>query len=80
MEATLPTWAPWNLTLASGFITRPARWDNTVSGTVSCRSPRNNAAATATMATVATTVATPANAGIALPTASIDCGVAAGQT
>ena len=70
MEATLPTCTPSSSTLASGFITRPARCDNTVSGTVSCRPPRNNTTATATMAAVVATVTTPVSTRIALFTAA----------
>ena len=40
MEATLPTCTPRILTLASGFITRPARSEITVTGTVSVKLPR----------------------------------------
>ena len=41
MDDTLPTWTPRIFTLASGFITRPARSEITVTGTVSVKLPRN---------------------------------------
>src|SRR5262249_20259681 len=58
---TLPTSTPCIFTLASGFITRPARGDTTVTGTLLVKSPRNRPTATAKMRTIATTVAKPAN-------------------
>src|SRR5436190_13723766 len=62
MESTLPTCAPCSFTLASGFITRPARSERTVTGTVSVKLPRNSPAASATIAAIATTVPRPASA------------------
>ena len=41
IEATLPTSTPRIFTFASGFITRPARSDTTVTGTVVPKPPRN---------------------------------------
>ncbi len=66
IEATLPTWAPLSLTLASGFITRPARSEITVTGTVLVKLSRNSPTETATIAAMATTVARPAR-GRAIP-------------
>ena len=52
---------PRIFTLASGFITRPARSEITVTGTVSVKLPRNRATASAKIATIATTVPRPAS-------------------
>ena len=41
IDDTLPTCTPRIFTLASGFITRPARSEITVTGTVSVKLPRN---------------------------------------
>src|SRR6478609_2796311 len=60
MDDTLPTWTPRIFTLASGFITRPARSEITVTGTVSVKLPRNNPAASTTTATTASRVPKPA--------------------
>lgn len=59
MALTRPTSAPCSLTLASGFITRPARGDNTVRGTVWVKPPRNMVAASTMTPTMATTVTSP---------------------
>ena len=70
MESTLPTWTPRICTLASGFITRPARVDNTVTGTVaSVRPPRNMFTAKATMPTIMAIVMKPASG------RATDCGI-----
>src|SRR4029079_12367710 len=61
MDDTLPTCTPRILTLASGFITKPARSEITVTGTVSVKLTRNNAAASTIIATIATTVPSPAS-------------------
>ena len=65
IEDTRPTGTPSILTLASGSITRPARGETTVSGTVWAKSPRNNPVATATISARAATVASPASGRIA---------------
>ena len=62
MDDTLPTWTPRIFTLASGFITRPARSEITVTGTVSVKLPRNRLTASATTAAIAITVPRPARA------------------
>src|SRR6476620_593613 len=61
MDDTLPTWTPRIFTLASGFITSPARSEITVTGTVSVKLPRNNPAASAMIVAIATTVPSPAS-------------------
>jgi hypothetical protein len=61
MDDTLPTCTPRIFTLASGFITRPARSEITVTGTVSVKLPRNNPAASTIIATTATTAPSPAS-------------------
>ena len=61
IEATLPTRTPRIFTLASGFITSPARWDRTVTGTVRVKLPWNKPTATAMMAAMTTTVPNPAS-------------------
>ena len=66
MEETLPTWAPLSLTLASGYITRPARCEITVTGTVLVKLSWNSPTANAMIAAMATTVANPAS-GRAIP-------------
>src|ERR1700682_73655 len=60
MDDTLPTWTPRIFTLASGFITSPARSEITVTGTVSVKLPRNRLTASATTAAIAITVPRPA--------------------
>ncbi len=60
IDLTLPTWTPRILTLASGFITRPARSEITVTGTVSVNLPANSPIDTAKIATRTTTRASPA--------------------
>ena len=49
IRSTWPTWTPRILTLASGFITRPARSETTVTGTVVPQPPRNIPIAKTTM-------------------------------
>jgi hypothetical protein len=46
---TCPTCTPRIFTLASGFITRPARSEITVTGTVLAQDPRNRLTASATI-------------------------------
>lgn len=62
IEATLPTSTPRIFTLASGFMTRPARSEITVTGTVSVKDPRKRPIANAMTATSATMAARPASA------------------
>ena len=62
IEATLPTSTPRIFTLASGFITKPARSETTVTGTVSVKLPRKRPTVTAMTTTIATTAARPASA------------------
>ena len=57
----LPTCTPRILTLASGFITSPARCDKTVTGTLRVKLPWNKPIATATMAAITSTVPRPAS-------------------
>src|SRR5271166_3289936 len=59
--STLPTCTPRILTLASGFMTRPARCEITVTGTVWVKSPANRPSETATMAPITRIVANPAS-------------------
>ena len=66
IDATLPTWAPLSLTFASGFITRPARSEIRVTGTVLVKLSRKSPMETATIAAMAITVASPAR-GRAIP-------------
>src|SRR5690349_16915135 len=61
IDETVPTCTPRILTLASGFITNPARSEITVTGTVVVKLPRNRPTASATIARIATTVANPAS-------------------
>src|SRR5262245_41935298 len=61
IDATLPTWTPRILTLASGSITRPARSETTVTGTVLVKLPRNRATARAAINTSAKTRPAPAS-------------------
>ena len=67
IESTLPTWTPRICTLASGFITSPARGDTTVTGTLSVNPPRNRVAASTTTARSTTTVTTPISGRSARP-------------
>ena len=62
----LPTWTPRIFTLASGFITRPARSATTVTGTVSAQLPRNRLIANAKIAPIATNMASPVSGRTAL--------------
>ena len=66
IELTLPTWTPRIFTLASGFITSPARSEITVTGTVSVKLPRNRLTARATIKPMATTIAKPVRGRTAL--------------
>ena len=66
----MPTCTPRISTFASGFITRPARGEITVTGTVSVKLPRNKPTATATIAAITATVARPVSARI--PVCSIE--------
>ena len=59
IELTLPTWTPRIFTLASGFITSPARSEITVTGMVSVKLPRNRLTARATIKPMATIIAKP---------------------
>lgn len=61
IDSTLPTWTPRIFTLASAFITSPARSEITVSGTVLVKLPRNSATASAMISPTATTVPRPAS-------------------
>ena len=61
IDETLPTWTPRIFTLASGFITKPARSEMTVTGTVLWKSPRNSTTASTKIRPIATTVANPAS-------------------
>src|SRR5882757_2940676 len=61
IDDTLPTWTPRIFTLASGFITRPARSEITVTGIVAVKLPRKRLTARATIAAIATTVPSPAS-------------------
>ena len=61
IDATLPTWAPFSLTLASGYMTNPARSVRTVTGNVVRKLSWNSPTARATMAARATTVSRPVN-------------------
>ncbi len=75
MEATLPTWTPRICTLASGFITKPARVDNTVTGpVVGAKLPRNMFAANAKTPTITAIVIRPASG------RATECGVGAPLT
>src|ERR1700759_5225878 len=66
IESTLPTWTPCIFTFASTFITRPARDEITVTGTLSVKLPWNKPTATATIATRTATVTRPVSARIPL--------------
>lgn len=59
IDFTEPTWAPCSFTFAPVSITRPARCDSTVTGTVLVKLPRKNPRATATVATATATVVNP---------------------
>ena len=67
IDLTLPTCTPRIRTLASGFITSPARSEMTVTGTVSEKLSRNSAMASATINAIATNRPSPASGRTALP-------------
>ena len=64
IDATLPTCTPRIFTLASGFITSPARSEITVTGTVSVKLPRNRPIASAKIARCATNSGQSPSAGV----------------
>ncbi len=68
MESTLPMSTPRSLTLASIFITRPARGDSTVSGTVFVKRPWNSPVQTTTTAASTATLSRPISGRAAAPT------------
>jgi hypothetical protein len=59
MAVTRPTATSCNFTLASGFMTNPARSEMTVTVTVVARPPRNNVAAKTNTPAMAMTVVAP---------------------
>ncbi|CAA0124464.1 Uncharacterised protein [Mycolicibacterium vanbaalenii] len=61
IERTVPTCMSRSLTLASGFITNPARSEITVTGTVLVRLPLNSAAASTTIPAITSTKVAPAS-------------------
>ncbi len=71
-DDTVPTCTPRSSTFASGFITRPAREANTVTGTVGVNPPWKSTATSATISPIATTVNSPAS-GLSAGTGMIPC-------
>jgi hypothetical protein len=66
IDSTLPTTTPRILTLASLFITRPARSEMTVTGSVFVKLPLNKPIAKATIKQTATIIAKPVSGRTAL--------------